>query len=903
MATYDLTNQPISSSFDSLLQIDSGSVVRDGTGSVVDILNTTASFATTASYALIADRALNASASSDWNDITDKPSGLVSGSSQIDLAQTFGTASHAISASYAVSASVEIIKEISSSYADHTEWTGIYNIPSGLVSGSSQVVLEDTTFTDNGEFSFLQTDGLGNLSFQYVESINDVVYAGENITKTDPLYVSGSQGANPTVYKADAADPNKAAIYIAAENITQGSTGRGILLGGIDAVDLTGIPAGTVVYLGEGGGWSTSRPSGSNSIVQPLGIVTKTGSGGKGEILNPGPATLPNLQSGYAWVGDGGNQPQAVATSSFAVSIDTGSLVTTSSFNAYTSSNDSKVQSLIDTTGSLLLTASFDNNTRDLTFTKVDNTTFALNIPGQSGSVEWDDVLNKPSGLVSGSSQLTGSFVTTNTLQTITAEKRFDEDIHIRSDNKIRFGNFDSEHYINSTGANVNVIGDAINSKINLITGIPIVTTAFIPEINIKSRNKITGKINLETINFNISASNTIITGSVDIKETFTSSLQEGYILVGNSSNRTSAIPTSSLVVDIDTGSLITTSSFNNYTSSTDARLSSIELETASLDGRVTSLENFSSSLDATYVTETELGVATQSLQNSIATKLDTGSYLTDSASFDGRIDSLENFSSSLDTNFVSETEFGIYTSSNDSKVNSLISATGSYATTGSNNFLGNQDISGSISSTLNISNTHLNPLIITDNVNIPTGQNGVIIGNTTIAGTYTVEGDSEVYVFTEPDLDGYLTKGEFNPISASLDSRINASATTGSNTFSGNQILSGSFTITTGSFEVGTPDDYPNGKVNLGVYGNIVLRSGSGIITDGAFGPSIPFDSKVDFFQGTGHQDKPAEGIKFVGMVEQTSLPDTSGNNALAVSGSNLYFYDGTQWKQVSLI
>ncbi len=40
---------------------------------------------------------------------------------------------------------------------------------------------------------------------------------------------------------------------------------------------------------------------------------------------------------------------------------------------------------------------------------------------------------------------------------------------------------------------------------------------------------------------------------------------------------------------------------------------------------------------------------------------------------------------------------FNSYTSSNDAKVNSLISATGSYATTGSNNFNGNQVITGSV--------------------------------------------------------------------------------------------------------------------------------------------------------------------------------------------------------------
>jgi hypothetical protein len=61
-----------------------------------------------------------------------------------------------------------------------------------------------------------------------------------------------------------------------------------------------------------------------------------------------------------------------------------------------------------------------------------------------------------------------------------------------------------------------------------------------------------------------------------------------------------------------------------------------------SVDTRIDSLESFSSSLDAGFVTETELNTVTQSLVDSIGTKLNTGSYNTDSQSFDSRIDSLE---------------------------------------------------------------------------------------------------------------------------------------------------------------------------------------------------------------------------------------------------------------------
>ncbi len=74
----------------------------------------------------------------------------------------------------------------------------------------------------------------------------------------------------------------------------------------------------------------------------------------------------------------------------------------------------------------------------------------------------------------------------------------------------------------------------------------------------------------------------------------------------------------------------------------TNGILTTISSFSSSVDNRLDNLEAFSSSLEAGFVTQQELANATGSLINSIATKLDTGSYLTDSASFDSRIDSLE---------------------------------------------------------------------------------------------------------------------------------------------------------------------------------------------------------------------------------------------------------------------
>jgi len=115
-------------------------------------------------------------------------------------------------------------------------------------------------------------------------------------------------------------------------------------------------------------------------------------------------------------------------------------------------------------------------------------------------------------------------------------------------------------------------------------------------------------------------------------------------------------------------------------------------------------IEFVSASLDVTFTTEIELMRSASSITSSLnefATasnllanqKLSTSSYNTDSASFNIRINNISVDTSSL----VLISTFNTYTSSNDSKVNSLINKTGSYATTGSNVFKAGQTIGGNL--------------------------------------------------------------------------------------------------------------------------------------------------------------------------------------------------------------
>jgi hypothetical protein len=205
---------------------------------------------------------------------------------------------------------------------------------------------------------------------------------------------------------------------------------------------------------------------------------------------------------------------------------------------------------------------------------------------------------------------------------------------------------------------------------------------------------------------------------------------------------------------NVDTGSLVTTSSFNSYTSSNDSRVNSLISQTGSYvtetesgsfmitgsvagntltftkgDGSQFSLQVNTGSLPSGVVSGSQqivdLGFLQTSSFNSYTSSNDskvnsliasTGSYATTSSltslsqsiattdlGQNNRLTSLESTTSSLQNQINQKLDtgsFNSYTSSNDGKVNSLISATGSYATTGSNNFVGQQNINSSVNIT-----------------------------------------------------------------------------------------------------------------------------------------------------------------------------------------------------------
>lgn len=320
------------------------------------------------------------------------------------------SSSHALNADNAVSSSHSINSDnsISSSYSDYAVTASFaLNAPvidtgsfattgsnvfignqtitgSVVVTGSFELNGMNYPETDGLEKQFIQTDGAGLLSFSDVATMYETVSAGENLIKGDPVYASGSVGANVVVYKAEASDPAKMPVVgIMGDTTNLGNTGRMIVLGLIEGMPLLGLSGGTEVYVASGGGWTDTRPTGTD-IVQVLGYVTKGGAGGKGVVLNSGPSNLPNLQDGYVWVGDGIYYPTAVATSSLSVATSVSSSQASNAISSSFALNSiSSSFSDFATTASYALNVDIDSGS----FATTGSNTFIGNQTIQTGSL------------------------------------------------------------------------------------------------------------------------------------------------------------------------------------------------------------------------------------------------------------------------------------------------------------------------------------------------------------------------------------------------------------------------------------------------------------------------------------------------------------------------------------
>jgi hypothetical protein len=300
------------------------------------------------------------------------------------------------------------------------------------------------------------------------------------------------------------------------------------------------------------------------------------------------------------------------------------------------------------------------------------------------------------------------------------------------------------------------------------------------------------------------------------------------------------------------TGSYITTplTSLNSFTASQDTKNSTLATYTASVNSSLTNINTFTASNGNTSLNSytasndtkwSNLAGQTGSYVTSAitASSLVTASAAGNTITFtkgNGTTFNVSVVAAAIDTgSFATTASFNAYTQSNDQKVNSLISATGSYATTGSNRFVGNQTLTGSlfVSGNINMVNgadivTHHVRAEGSNGLELQTSAGAIIVSmgggggtqagfvgavtaNSVSASSFTGLGNLTTYsTSVDSRLDSLeaLTSSiipltSLNAFTASQDTKnttlgnlTGSFATTGSNSFVGNQTITGSLIL-----------------------------------------------------------------------------------------------------------
>ena len=254
MAT-NLSNQPISSSFQALIQYDSntGTIASWEGDSIIgldiqvsssfeSVLAETASIATSASYATNADTATSASYA-------------LSASFSVDSTQAVSASysSTAVSASHAINAD----SSISSSYADTADATpnAVVSVVGGL--GSNEISI---TKGDSSSNSITINNVVNATSSSYSVNSDTAISSSYASTATSASHALNSDVAVSSSYANNATSASYSVNSSQAENATLATTATTSLGGDADNTIITGknkdlatIPKGTPVYFDASG--------------------------------------------------------------------------------------------------------------------------------------------------------------------------------------------------------------------------------------------------------------------------------------------------------------------------------------------------------------------------------------------------------------------------------------------------------------------------------------------------------------------------------------------------------------------------------------------------------------------------------------------------------------------------
>ena len=261
--------------------------------------------------------------------------------------------------------------------ADGADGADGVGVPAGGSTGESLLKASDTDYdTEWG-------DPLIDTVYFTVKNVS-----GGELPKGTPVHavLADISGNVVPVIAADASIPSAMPCnFILNETVADEAEGQALLIGYIQGVNTDAFDVGDVVYVASGGGYTNSKPTGTD-LIQNLGVVVKSHpSNGSGVVYGAGRSNdTPNLPTGKFFIGSATNTtesaytlPTADGTANQFMKTDGAGAVT---FTSITQATGNELENVVEDT-TPQLGGTLDSNGNEIRFRGTGHTNYVAIAP------------------------------------------------------------------------------------------------------------------------------------------------------------------------------------------------------------------------------------------------------------------------------------------------------------------------------------------------------------------------------------------------------------------------------------------------------------------------------------------------------------------------------------------